>query len=99
VRAGVPQRLRLINITATRPNIRVEVWRGDSLVKWRPLAKDGAELPSWWRVMRVARSPISIGETMDYEIVADAPGQMRLEVRAAVGPLLATLPIVVRAGP
>jgi FtsP/CotA-like multicopper oxidase with cupredoxin domain len=98
VRAGVAQRLRLINMTATRPNIRVEIWRGDSLINWRPLAKDGADLPDTWRVVRAARSPISIGETMDYEIVADAAGTMRLEVRSAPGKLLATMPIVVRAG-
>jgi len=96
VRAGVPQRLRFINITANRPNIRVELWRGDSLMTWRPLAKDGADLPDSWRVVRAARSPISIGETMDYEFTADGPGAMRLEVRSAIGVVLATMPIVVR---
>jgi FtsP/CotA-like multicopper oxidase with cupredoxin domain len=96
VRAGVAQRLRLINITSNRPNVRVELWRGDSLVTWRPLAKDGAELPVSSRVKRAARSPISIGETMDYEFVPREAGEMRLEVRAATGQLLATMPIVVR---
>ena len=96
VRTGVAQRLRLINITTSRPNIRVELWRGDSLIAWRPLAKDGADLPSELRVMRAARSPISIGETMDYSIMPEAAGPMRLEVRAVTGVLLGTMPIVVR---
>jgi FtsP/CotA-like multicopper oxidase with cupredoxin domain len=96
VRTGVAQRLRLINITTSRPNIRVELWRGDSLLAWRALAKDGADLPSELRVMRAARSPISIGETMDYSIMPEAAGPMRLEVRAVTGVLLGTMPIVVR---
>jgi len=96
IRAGAAQRLRLINMTMTRPNMRVELWRGDSLVTWRPLAKDGADLPDSWRVPRPARSPVSVGETMDFGFVAPAAGPMRLEVRAAIGKLLATMPIVVR---
>jgi FtsP/CotA-like multicopper oxidase with cupredoxin domain len=98
LRAGVAHRLRLINITTNRPNIRVELWRGDSLIAWRPLAKDGADLPASQRAARPARSPIAIGETMDYEIVP-AAGTQRLEVRTAVGVLLATLAINGRAGP
>lgn len=96
LRAGMAHRLRLINMTATRPNIRVEIWRGDSLINWRPVAKDGADLADGFRVMRAARSPISIGETMDYEIVPDAAEPMRLVIRSAPGKLLATMPIIVR---
>jgi len=99
LRAGVAQRLRLINMTTRRPGVRVELWRDTALLLWRPLAKDGADLPASRRVGRPARSPITIGETMDYELVPLAGAGMRLEVWGANGGLLATQPISVVAGP
>jgi manganese oxidase len=96
LRAGVPYRLRLINITVTRPGIRVEVSRDSSLVRWRSLAKDGADLPDERQVMQLARQPITIGETYDFELTPSDAGPMRLEVRSGTGALLATMPFVVR---
>lgn len=90
VSAGVPQRLRLINMTVNRPNTRVELWRGDSLATWRPVGKDGADLPDAMRVARPARTSLSIGETMDYEILARPGDELRLEVHVATGALLGT---------
>jgi len=43
LRAGVPHRFRLINITLGRPSINVFVLRDTSLVQWRALAKDGLQ--------------------------------------------------------
>ena len=96
LRAGVPHRFRLINITVGRPGIRVEVRRDTSLVQWRALAKDGADLPHAAQVMAPARRPITIGETYDFELTPREAGTMRLEVRSGVGVLLATMPLVVR---
>jgi manganese oxidase len=96
LRAGVPHRFRLINITIGRPGIRVEVRRDTSLVQWRSLAKDGADLPHERQVMKPARQPISIGETFDFELMPAEAGAMRLEVRSGTGVLLATMPLVVR---
>ena len=96
LRARVPHRFRLINITIGRPGIRVEVRRDTSLVQWRSLAKDGADLPNAARVTGPARRPISIGETYDFELTPSEPGAMRLEVRSGAGALLATMPLVVR---
>ena len=96
LRAGVPHRFRLINITIGRPGIRVEVRRDTSLVQWRSLAKDGADLPDDAMVTGPARRPISIGETYDFELTPSEPGAMRLEVRSGTGVLLATMPLVVR---
>jgi hypothetical protein len=93
MRAGVPQRLRLINITTRRPNIRVELWRDTTLLSWRPLAKDGADLPASRQVAQPARTGISIGDTMDYELVPLMRGDSRLEVRGGNGVLLAKMPI------
>lgn len=95
VHAGVPQRLRFINMTLRRPGARVEVWRDSTLLAWRPLAKDGADLPESSRVAQPAKSTISIGETMDYEIVPLPGGDSRVEVRAANGILLGRMPLKV----
>jgi FtsP/CotA-like multicopper oxidase with cupredoxin domain len=93
LRRGVASRLRLINITATRPGIVVELRQDSTLLAWRTVAKDGAELAQAARTVRPARQPISIGETMDMEFFPTAPGDYRLEVRTSGGALLATLPI------
>jgi len=96
LRAGVAHRFRLINITVGRPGLRVEIWRDSSLVDWRALAKDGADLPDDAKVVRPARKTITIGETYDFEVTPRAPGAMRLEVRTAAGVLIATMPLLVR---
>ena len=99
IRAGVPQRLRFINVTLRRPGARVELWRDTTMLQWRPLAKDGADLPVALQVARPARTSISIGETLDYEMVVSSGGNTRLEVHGRDGKLLATVPLTVVAEP
>lgn len=93
LRRGIAHRLRLINITATRPGLVVELKQDSLLMAWRAVAKDGAEIPTAARTVRPARQAISIGETMDMEFFPTAPGEYRLEARTSGGALLATLPI------
>lgn len=98
--AGTTYRLRLIQISAVRSFLRVQLSRDGSTATWRPVAKDGAELPDAARVARPSWTTLGVGETLDVEVIPSAGGPMRLEVRSAVpgavaGPL-ATLPIVVR---
>jgi len=95
VRAGVAHRLRFINMTLRRPGARIQLWRDTSMSTWRPLAKDGADLPPASRSDRPARAIISIGETMDYEFLPTRGGNWRIEVSAANGAVLATLPLQV----
>lgn len=97
VRAGVAHRLRFINMTTRRPGARVELWRDSTMLTWRPLAKDGADLPPASRTARAARSIISIGETMDYEFIPTLAGNSRLVVTTANGAVLAAMPIKVTA--
>jgi FtsP/CotA-like multicopper oxidase with cupredoxin domain len=99
VRAGVAQRLRLINMTVRRPGARVELWRDTTLLNWRALAKDGMELPATRQVQQAARSVVSIGETLDFEFVPRAGDKSRLEVRGSDGALLASMPITVLTNP
>jgi FtsP/CotA-like multicopper oxidase with cupredoxin domain len=99
VRAGIAQRLRLINMTVRRPGGRFELWRDTTLLKWRALAKDGREFPATRQVEQAARSVITIGETLDFEFVLRAGDKSRLEVRGLDGALLATVPITVITDP
>ncbi len=99
VNAGVPQRLRLINMTVRRPRTRAELWHDSTLAIWRPLAKDGADLPARSPAAVPARAPISIGETMDFEFLPTGGGDWRVEVRSLQGAVLSTLPIRVLASP
>ena len=77
-RAGVPHRLRFINIgPANQPPF--SLWRGDSLVHWSSLAKDGADLPPALRLAGPARQRISVGETFDVVFTPDS-GSYELRV-------------------
>jgi FtsP/CotA-like multicopper oxidase with cupredoxin domain len=83
LRVGLKYRFRFINITADATGPRValrEVREGGGLLSWRALAKDGADLPSGQAVMKPADQPIAVGETYDFELQIDHPGEVRLEV-------------------
>jgi FtsP/CotA-like multicopper oxidase with cupredoxin domain len=108
LRAGRPTRLRFISLTAVNPN--ATVWltaRTDSssrnlqdslVVQWRPVAKDGADLPPNARQPRLARQLIAMGETYDFEFTPPSPGIWRIEVRSAGanGVLLTRVPLLAR---
>jgi hypothetical protein len=51
------------------------------VVRWRPVAKDGADLPDAGRTVRPAQQIVSMGETYDFEFTPDRKGELRLEVR------------------
>ena len=96
LRRGVASRLRLINITTSRPGLRLELSQDTTYMSWRPVAKDGADLPQDARSLRPARHSLSIGETADVEFFPTRPGDYRLEARTTLGALLGTLPIRVQ---
>jgi FtsP/CotA-like multicopper oxidase with cupredoxin domain len=108
LRVGQPARLRFINLTRANPGATVWVTArrdtarlavADTLVlQWRPIAKDGADLPESARAPRIGRQIVSMGETYDFEVTPTRPGFLQIEVRAAVGQrtLLNRVPIEVR---
>lgn len=55
-----------------------------SLVAWRAVAKDGADLPAVQRVTRPAYLLTGPGETADFEFTPAAPGELRLEVKTQI---------------
>ena len=60
-------RFRLINI-GMAGNARFQLRRDTTVVEWRGLAKDGAELPPALRVVQPATQVLTVGETWDFEL-------------------------------
>ena len=96
MRAGVPNRLRLINITPN--NVALTVFLVDQFetVRWKMLAKDGASVPSPQSEPRVARQQIAVGETYDFEIDGPRPRRLWLEVRRGNGEWVLQAPVQIR---
>jgi FtsP/CotA-like multicopper oxidase with cupredoxin domain len=93
MRAGESYRLRLIHIIPDW-TARIALLQGDSVLSWRALAKDGAELPPHRQTVRAADFIAGPGETFDFEYRALAPGLIRLEVMQRTGVWkMAPLPI------
>jgi len=89
--------LRLAGITPVQ-TVRVRLMDGTSVTTWRPLAKDGADLPAAATIDRAAELQLSPGETYDFTITPNRPGTLRLEVelKSPAETLTAVAPLIVR---
>jgi FtsP/CotA-like multicopper oxidase with cupredoxin domain len=96
LRVGARYRLRFVNITVGRPGLVMALVAQDTLAAWRLLAKDGADLARDRATLRRARQPVSIGETVDVELVPRTAGELRLEARTATDSVLAVMSVRVR---
>jgi FtsP/CotA-like multicopper oxidase with cupredoxin domain len=76
--AGVPHRFRFVNIGAAG-RFPFSIYRDSSLVQWRLLARDGADLPPAQVLGGPSVEWLDVGETRDVEFVA-LPGVYRLVV-------------------
>jgi len=87
-RVGETYRLRIINILPDNPPVEVTLEAAGEPLKWRPISKDGADLPNGQRAPRAAQQTVSIGETYDFEFRPESAGQLRLRASrpAAVFP-------------
>jgi len=92
---GRTYRLRLMNITVQDPFLHVELTRDGGHEWWRPIAKDGFDLPSHQRKWEPADHVVSIGETLDMEYTPREAGDLRIEVRSGGGDLLVEQPLEV----
>src|SRR5215467_10253926 len=79
LKVGAKYRFRFINISASG-NYQVSLLAGASPVRWRAVAKDGADLPPAQVVEQEARQGVGVGETYDFEFEPAAKGDLRLEV-------------------
>lgn len=96
LRVGRPARLRLLNLTMQNPT--PTFWltaRTDStfanandtlVVRWRPIAKDGLDLPVSAQTSRLARQSVSMGETYHFEYTPTRRGSLQLEIRTSSTP-------------
>ncbi len=78
-KAGQTYRLRIIDILPENPPIDIGLKAAGTPVAWRPLAKDGADLPEGQRVVRPAQVTISVGETYDFEFRPETAGEVVFE--------------------
>ncbi len=92
---GRPVRMRFINI---QPEWKAtfEVLRDSLPVVWRPMAKDGFELPVAQGVSGQARRSLWPGETFDAEFSPKAPGTYRVRMISEKGLVAYERRIVVR---
>jgi FtsP/CotA-like multicopper oxidase with cupredoxin domain len=91
LKVGKSYRLRIINITTARPGLRVALRQDSSLVRWKLLARDGADLPAGRQVEEPGERALTIGQTLDVELRPQRAGTMRLSTIANAGPLLGAL--------
>ena len=85
LRAGLRYRLRIINITGASVGA-FSISSPDSLAKWRPRAKDGADLPAAQSVTQDALQEIAPGETYDFDFEPLKPGTLTVRFETIVGP-------------
>ena len=76
---GDTNRLRIVSIHADEV-LRFRFGTEASAVRWRPLARDGADLPMALRAPTTALMRMGPGETADFTYVPTQPGRMSLEV-------------------
>jgi FtsP/CotA-like multicopper oxidase with cupredoxin domain len=96
LRAGTTYRMRFINIAVSRPGALIRIVRDGKPLTWRAIAKDGWTLDSAQATMRPSVQGLGSGETADFELTPDAPGELLLEFRASNGHLFLSAPIRVR---
>jgi FtsP/CotA-like multicopper oxidase with cupredoxin domain len=76
LKAGLPHRLRFINIGPAN-RFRFFLMRDSSIVSWRQIAKDGADLPASQRKLVPAVRALDVGETADV-VVRPSRGEYHL---------------------
>lgn len=84
---GRTYRLRFLHISADEFK-RVRLLRDGEPVVWRPLAKDGADLPESAQGLREAALGIGVGETYDVAWTPTEPGVYVLEVTTEFFPAI-----------
>jgi FtsP/CotA-like multicopper oxidase with cupredoxin domain len=76
---GDTNRVRIVSIHADEI-LHFRFGTDTAVVRWKPLARDGADLPEALRGARLAQLVMGPGETADFTYVPTRPGPMQLEV-------------------
>ncbi len=99
LRQGVTYRLRFLAIAPHDSKI-IRLLADTTLLRWRPVAKDGATLPPQQAVMRGARLLMGTGEAWDVEYTPTEARELTLEIltigRGGLTPVRSRIPVYVR---
>jgi FtsP/CotA-like multicopper oxidase with cupredoxin domain len=79
LRVGEKYRFRFINITPSDDDVRYSLLDNNKPTLWQPIAKDGADLPEFYRKSCEAKQSFAAGETYDYMFEPTKPGKLSLE--------------------
>lgn len=82
---GQTYRFRFVNITPNDAAMTASLTLDGHPVKWRAIAKDGADLPPQQVTVKDALQNISVGETYDFEFAPKAPGEYDLRFCSLTG--------------
>ena len=86
MKKGISYHLRLINISFGWADIETSIMYNGKLVNWKPIAKDGADFPSWQQIIKPAeKQPVSIGQTLDFAFAPEGSGDYLLQVTSKYG--------------
>lgn len=80
ITAGVPQRLRLSDLTLGGESLVVSLSEGPHVMRWTPIAKDGRDLPARFHIPVLATHALTIGETRDFSFTPVRAGTLTLGV-------------------
>jgi len=94
---GDTNRIRIVSIHADEV-LHFRFGTETNVVRWKPLARDGADLPPALRTPAVALMTMGPGETADFTYVPTQPGRMMLEVWINRGQRI-VLPVEVKGRP
>jgi hypothetical protein len=83
-RAGVPNRVRLINITMNFGGLNISLLGNNEPVSWRPVAKDGAAIFDA-SLQPALRQQVTVGETYDFIVDAPKTGVLWQDLKRAGG--------------
>ena len=102
LKAGVPNRLRFINITTNFSGLMATMLAANNPfppveVQWVPMAKDGAELPPGLRAAAPAQQNLGVGQTHDFIVTPPAAGSptMWIDIRRINGEWVQQVPVSV----
>ena len=93
--AGVAHRFRFVNI-GMAGLLGISLVADSGPVRWRPIAKDGADLPPEQSRAGPAAFTLAVGETADAEFKPSGQGEYRLTMTLPVGPVVWNQPVTVR---
>lgn len=96
LKKGETYRFRLINITANTSRIAVRFSAGEQLLRWRAIAKDGANLPPTLARLQPAHQNVTVGETRDFEFTAERTGEFSLSLINQRDVALVAMPVFVQ---